>query len=200
MAVLVVSLVGFVLVRFRLGNSWLGLTACALRVGSLVPNFITGVNLNFERITALEHIEILGHESVATPVGEPNPWMIMGQLSNLVLILFPLRSMVIVWRRHDIHERRRALLVCGSIAGFVAFSSTWAAVVVLGWIPGPMTINVSFFGIVLVMSYELGGEVLRSAQLARSLKKRIRFARQRTSNDSRRGSRWTWPVELGCRK
>lgn len=170
-AVLVVSLVWFVQVQFRLGNSWLGLAACALRVGSLVPNFTTGVNLNFERITALEHVEILGHESVATPLGDPNPWMIMGQLSNLILIVFLLRSVVTVWRRHDIHERRRALLVCGSIAGFVALSSAWAAIVVLGWIPGPMTINVSFFGVVLVMSYELGGEVLRAAQLARSLTK-----------------------------
>lgn len=170
-AVLVVSLVGFVQVQFHLGNSWLGLAACALRVGSLIPNFVTGVNLNFERITALKHIEILGQGNIATPVGDPNPWMIMGQLSNLLLILFLLHSIVIVWRRHDFHERRRALLVCGSIAGFVAFSSTWAAIVVLGWIPGPMTINASFFGIVLVMSYELGGEVLRSAQLARSLEK-----------------------------
>ena len=170
-AVLVVSLVAFVQVQFRLENSWLGTTACALRVGSLVPNFTTGVNLNFERITALEHIEILGHESVATPVGDPNPWMIMGQLSNLFLLLFLLRSIVTVWRRHDFHERRRALLVCGSIAIFVAFSSAWAAIVVLGWVSGPMTVNVSFFGIVLVMSYELGGEVLRAAQLARSLTK-----------------------------
>lgn len=170
-AVLVVSLVAFVQIQFRLGHSWLGLTACALRVGSLVPNFTTGVNLNFERITALEHIEILGHGSVATPVGDPNPWMIMGQLSNLFLLLFLLRSIVAVWRRHDLHERRRALLVCGSIAVFVAFSSAWAAIVVLGWISGPMTVNVSFFGIVLVMSYELGGEVLRAAKLARSLTK-----------------------------
>lgn len=170
-AVLVVSLVWFVQVQFRLGNSWLGLAACALRVGSLVPNFTTGVNLNFERITALKYVEVLGHESVATPIGDPNPWMITGQLSNLILIVFLLRSVVTVWHRHDIHERRRALLVCGSIAGFVALSSAWAAIVVLGWIPGPMTINVSFFGVVLVMSYELGGEVLRAAQLARSLTK-----------------------------
>lgn len=199
-AVLVVALVGFVQVRFRLGHSWWGLAACALRVGSLVPNFTTGVNLNFERITALEHIRFLGHEGVAAPIGEPNPWMIMGQLSNLLLILFLLRSIVTVWRRHDVHESRRALLVCGSIGAFVAFSSAWTAIVVLGWITGPMTINVSFFGIVLVMSYELGGEVLRAAQLARSLTKSesdLRDSeRQMTLAAEAAGlGLWNWDVE-----
>jgi two-component system, LuxR family, sensor kinase FixL len=170
-AVLVVSLVGFVQVRFALRISFLALAACILRVGSLIPNFTTGVNLNFDRITALKVVEIFGHGNITVPVGDPNPWMIVGQLSNVLLVLFLLQSILSVRRRPDAHERRKALLICGSILGFVALSSLWTAVVVLGMLPGPLTINVAFFGIVVVVGYELGGEVLRAAQLARSLTK-----------------------------
>jgi two-component system, LuxR family, sensor kinase FixL len=198
-AVLVISLVGFVQVQFRLGRSWLGLAACTLRVGSLIPNFTTGVNLNFERIISLKHIEILG-QSVATPIGDSNPWMIIGQLSSLFLLLFLFRSLAIIWHRHDSGERRRALLVCGSILGFVAFGAVWTAIVVLGLVPGPLTLNVAFFGIVLVMSYELGGEVLRAAQLARSLRKSesdLRDSEQRMTLAAEAAGLglWTWDLD-----
>lgn len=168
-AVLVVSLVGFVQLHFRLGWSWLGFAACALRVGALVPNFMSGANLNFLQIDALRRVKVWGHEGIAIPIGDPNPWMLIAQLSNLLLLLFLLRAIAHVWRRSDADERRRATLVCGSMAVFVLLTSVWTAAVVLGLAHGPLTVSIGFFGIVLVMGYELGSDVIRTAQLSRKL-------------------------------
>lgn len=168
-ALLAISLVGFVLLRFHAGRFWLGCAACALRVGGLPANFLSGVNLNFGTITALEHIEIWGADVIAIPVGDPNPWMLLAQLSNLLLVLFMLDAIVSVWRRGDASERRRALLVCGSIAIFVVLSAAWTALIVLGRIHGPLTVNIAFFAVVLAMSYELGGDVIRASKIARQL-------------------------------
>ena len=86
--VLVVSFVGFVLFYLRSGRLWLAGAACGLRVVSLVLNFRTGVNVNFERVTAMLPVPVWGGESVFVPVGVVNPYVIVAQLSNLLLIAF----------------------------------------------------------------------------------------------------------------
>src|SRR5271169_2624160 len=62
------SMSGFVLLYLRAGRPWLAATICALRTFSLLPNFLTGQNINFREITALPHVRFLG-ESVAVPHG-----------------------------------------------------------------------------------------------------------------------------------
>ena len=199
-AVLVVSLVAFVQLHFRLDRSWLGLAACVLRVGSLLPNFMSGVNLNFQKIDALQRFAVWGHEGIAIPIGDPNPWMLVGQLSNLLLLLFLLQAIAKVWRRGDAHERRRAVLVCGSMAAFVLVSGVWAAVVVLDWVRGPMTVSIAFFGILLVMGYELGSDVIRAARLTRQLAQSesdLRDSEQRMQLATQAAGLglWTWDLD-----
>src|SRR5271169_2000980 len=95
---LVVSLVAFVRLYLRAGRTWLAWTVCGLRTLALLLNFLVGVNLNYREITDLRHIPFLG-ESVSLPVGVPNPWMVVGQLSLLALLVFAADASVTVWRR-----------------------------------------------------------------------------------------------------
>lgn len=199
-ALLAVSLVGFVLLRFRAGRPWLGLTACALRLAALLANFVTGVNLNFQSITALERIEVWGLDIIAIQVGEPNPWMLLGVMSNLLLMLFLLDAVVTVWRRGDADQRRRALLVCGSIALFLLLANLWTMAIVMEWVRGPLTLNIAFFAVILMMSYELGGDVIRAAQLTRQLADsdaKLRASEQRIQLAARAAGLglWTWDVD-----
>jgi PAS domain S-box-containing protein len=168
-AVLTISLVGFVLLRFHAGRPWLALTVGALRMGALLANFMSGDNLNYKRITELHRITVWGHGSIAVPVGDPNPWMLLGQLSNLLMMLFMLDAALIVSRRDGRDQRRRATLVCGGIAMFVLLASTWTTAVVMLQAPAPLTINVAFFAVLLVMSHDLGGDVIHTARLTRQL-------------------------------
>jgi PAS domain S-box-containing protein len=165
-----VSLVGFVLLHFRAGRPWLGFTACALRVGSLLPGLVSGGSLRFHHIEELRQIELWGGAAVMAPVGNASPWLLLAQASELVLVLFLADAIASVWRRtQDRSERRRAMLVCGSMIVFVSIASTLASLVAFGRVHAPLMVNIPFLGVLIVMSLELGGRVARSFWLERRL-------------------------------
>ncbi len=170
-AVLFTCMVGFVRIHFRAGNFWLGVTVIGIRWAILLPDFLTGVNLNFREITSLRQIAVWhgGGATLAIPVGTANPWMMLGPLSVLLMIVFLIAAAVSVRRRGDREAARRAAFVCGNMAGFMLLAGGWTLAVVHGDIQAPVVIVPAFLGVVLVMSYELGADLMRVAQLARNL-------------------------------
>ena len=112
--VIVVSLVGFVRLYLRAGRLWLGWTICVLRTTALLFNFVTGQNLPYRAVTALRHIPFLG-ETASLGVGVSNPYMLVGQLSLLLLAISTVDAAITVWRRGD---WRHALVTGGSIVFF----------------------------------------------------------------------------------
>ena len=162
---LVVSLVGFVRVYMRAGRTWLAWMACGLRTLALVLGFSVGQNLNYLEITQLRHIRFLG-ESVSAAVGVPNPWMVVGQLSLLLLLILAADASITAWRRG---ERHRALTVGGSIVFFTSVSAIQSLLVFWGVVRAPIVASVSFMGLVAVMGYELSGDVFRASQLVGAL-------------------------------
>jgi two-component system, LuxR family, sensor kinase FixL len=161
----IIPLAVFVRVRFHAGRMWLLWTFCALRTVSLFLNFFTGENLNFRQITSLDHVLFMG-QLIAVPVGVPNPWMIIGHLSLLVLVAFVADASVTVWRRG---ERRTAALIGGGIVLFLLALALQAILVFWGIVEWPVTPSLFYLGIIAAMAYELGGEALRAKQLALAL-------------------------------
>ena len=100
--------------HLRAGRSWLAWTVCGLRTFSVLLNFLTGQNLNYLEVTRLRHIPFFG-ESVGVAEGVSNPWMLVGQLS-LLLVVFVTDATFAVWRRGD---RRRLVLLGSTIIFFV---------------------------------------------------------------------------------
>ena len=166
MWLLLVSLAGFVLLYLGAGRLWLAWTIFGLRTLSLLLNFLVGVNFNYREITSLRRIPFLG-EHVSVPVGVPNPLMAIGQLSVLLLVIFVADASVTVWRRGD---RRKALMVGGSIVFFMVAGTCQAAPVVWGIVQMPITISLFYLGILVAMGYELSRELLRAAQLSDDLR------------------------------
>src|SRR6266513_4818240 len=134
--VMIVSLVGFVRLYLRAGRRWLAWAIVGVRTLSLILNFGFSPNINFREITALRHIPFLG-ESVSVAEGVPNPWMLVAQLSLLLLVIFVTDATITVWRRGD---RRQALLVGGSIVLFVVGATAQAMAITWGIISMPMTV------------------------------------------------------------
>lgn len=199
-AMLIVLLAMFVHQRFRSRRVWLGVLACILRVGALLPNFLTGVNLNFSTIERLDQVKVWGGDTIVVPVGQPNLWTLVGQLSNLLLVIFILDTMIAVWRRGDAEARRRAVLVCASLALFIALPSVWGALVIFGKLHAPMTMNFAFIGVILVLSYELSMDVLHADKLARSLtvsEASLRESEQRVRGAVSGGGLGLWTWDLG---
>src|SRR5882757_5410266 len=147
--VLFVSLVGFVRLYLRAGRLWLAWTACGMRTLSLILNFLYTPNLNYREITALRHISFLG-ERVVVAEGIPNPWMLVGQFSLLLLVIFVADAAITVWQRGD---RRQALSVGGSIVFFVVAGTGQVILTLWGIIHVPITASLFFMAIVAAMSY-----------------------------------------------
>ena len=163
---LLVSLVGFVRLYLRAGRSWLAWSFFGLRTFSLLLDFLTGQNLNYLEVTRLRHIPFFG-EFVSVAEGVSNPWMLVGQLSLLLLVIFVADATVTVWRRGD---RRQALVVGGSIVFFVLAATGQAVLVLWQIVPAPITASIFYLGIVAAMGYELSRETLQAAQLSADLR------------------------------
>jgi PAS domain S-box-containing protein len=163
---LIVSLVEFVRLYLKAGRPWLAWVVWGFRTLALALNFLVGQNLNYREITHLQHIRFLG-ESVQIAEGVRNPWMLVGQLSLVSLVIFAADAAATVWRRG---ERRVALTVGGSVVFFSTFGTLQSLLVLWGIIRAPLIASLSFMGIVVVMGYELSSEMIRATQLARKLK------------------------------
>ena len=85
---LIVSVVWFVRLYLRAGRPWLACSICGLRTLALVLNFFFTPNLNYREITSLRHLSWWGGETVSAPLGVPNTWTLVGELSLLLLIIF----------------------------------------------------------------------------------------------------------------
>ena len=162
---LVVSLVGFVRVLLKAGRPSLAWMICGLRTFALLLDFSVGQNLNYREITRLRHTAFLG-ESVQIAEGVPNPWMLVGQLSLVVLLIFVADASVAAWRRGD---HQKAITVGGSIAFFTLVSTGQSVLVFWGVVQAPIVASISFMGLVAVMGYELSREAIRAPQLDRKL-------------------------------
>jgi len=163
--VMITSLVAFTHLYLRAGRLWLAWMVVGVRTLSLIINFVFSPNINFREITAARHISFL-EETVSVPAGVPNPWMLVAQLSLVLLVIFVIDAAIAVWKRGD---RREALVVGGSIVFFVVIASAQAIAITWGIIPMPLTASLFYQCLVGAMAYELGYDLLHAAALARRL-------------------------------
>ncbi len=170
LAMFVISIVGFVRLYFNAGRLWLAYLVIGLRLAALALNFLTGVNVNFREITALDHLQLWGGAVVAGPIGVPNPWATVPQLSNLLLVVFVVDASITLWRRGGLVSRRRAAFVGGSLALCILSAASFAALVVTGVVHAPTILMPGFFVVVVAMGYELVWDLIAAAQLAAQLR------------------------------
>ncbi len=102
---IIVALVCFIRVYLHAGRPWLAWTVCLLRAFSLLPDFLVGQNLNYLEVVRLRSIQLFG-EVVSIAEGRPNPWMLVGQLSLVLFVVFVMDVVITLVRRRD---RRQAV-------------------------------------------------------------------------------------------
>jgi PAS domain S-box-containing protein len=84
-----------------------------------------------------------------------------------VLVIFVADASVAVWRRGD---RRKALMLGGSIVFFVLAGAGQSMLVFWGIIQAPIMVSLCYLGIIVAMGYELSRDVLRAARLSDELR------------------------------
>ena len=172
-----VSIAGFVGLYFNAGRWWLGYTACGLRLLDLILNFFAVPNLNYTQIIGLRHLALFG-QTISIAKGVENPWIRVSELSSLFLLLFIADATITLWRRGSPGERRRAVVVGGSMIFFILVAAGISALKEAGLVRSPYLISLPFLAIVMAMAYELSSDVVRAARLARQLQASEAAARE----------------------
>ena len=185
---LVVSLVIFVRLYFHAGRPWLAWSVCGLRTLALILNFILMPNLSYREITSLRRVGWWGGETVSVPIGVTNPWILVAQLSSLLLIVFFVDATITVWRRD---KRKRGLGLVLSIFSLIAVGQ--ALLVVWGIIQVPFLACFAILGLLAAMGYELSRDMARAARLARELE--VSEKRFNLAADSANLGMWEWDLE-----
>jgi len=193
---LVLSLVIFVRLYFRAGRLWLAWSVCGLRTLALILNFIFVPNLSYREITSLRQVSWWGRETVSVPVGVTNPWILVAQLSSLLLIVFFIDATVTVWRRG---HGKRGLSVAAALSLFGLIAVCQALLVVWGIIQVPFLVCFAILGLLAVMGYELCSDIFQAAQLAHELQL-SQAALRKTEQDIEIAANaadlalWTWDI------
>src|SRR6266404_3902423 len=185
---LTVSFVAFVQLYLHAGRRWLAWSIYSLRTLVLILNFIFPVSINFRAITDIHHFSWAG-EMISVPVGVPNPWGLISNISLLLLLIFSVDATITVWRRGD---RRRALLVGGSMI-FGAILAWHVQLVIWGLVEVPFFLGFTYTATVLAMGYELSNDMARGARLTRELK--ISEKRLTLTADSAGVGLWEWDLD-----
>ena len=161
-----VALVGLVYLRLRPRFLWVGWLAVGFRTVSLVANFVSGPNLNFTELTAIEHIRLLGESVALVRAGVPNPWMLTGQAGLLLLLLFILDGGVSAWRRG---EGARSLGLTISIFVGALVGKVQVVLVFWNFASLPILVTPLFLLVAAVMGSELSLGLLRATRAERDV-------------------------------
>src|SRR5213079_2536143 len=145
------------------------------------------VSIDFKRITDIRHLA-WGGDVISVPVGIPNPWGLLSQITLLLLLIFSFEAMITVWRRGD---RRRGLLIGGSMV--LGAILTWhVPMVIRGIVEAPFFLALTYTGVVAAMAYELSRDIARAARLARELE--VSEKRFNLAADSAKLGMWEWDL------
>jgi len=162
---IMVSLVGFVRLHLKAGRPWLSWTIIVLRTFPLIFNFVFWRPVNYSEITGVRQIGFLG-ETFTLADGVPDPWMLVGQMGSILLIIFVADATVTVWRRGG---RRHTFALSSVILFFVAAATFEPMLYFWDVVELPITISLFFMGIVAAMGYDLSRDVIRASRLSREL-------------------------------
>lgn len=161
----VISFVGLAHHRLNTDRVWLGWTACWVRGVSLIIDFVQDPNLNYVEITHLERVIIFG-EAITQVEGISSPWMLVGQLSLLILMIYILDAAATAWRQQ---KGWRSISVAYGLAFLVIGGGTQAVLGLWEIIQIPVVVTPFFVGIIIVMGSELSLDMLHAARLERAL-------------------------------
>ena len=151
------------------GRRWLLFFTIGLRFCTLVLNFCFHPNINYLEIRSLRRITFLGDEVAVLNEATVNPWMWVAQSCFVFWLIYIVDASIVLWRKGNADERRRAVIVGAGTALFVVVGTGHAVLALNRVIEAPLAASVAIQLMVLAISYELSRDVLRAARLAQEL-------------------------------
>jgi PAS domain S-box-containing protein len=133
---------------------------------AVVFDFLPGSSLGYAKMTGVRTIETFGGASYRVAEGVPNPLNALTYLGVFMLLVFVVDASVRLARRG---ERRRAVVIGGSVAFWVFAAGAHSALIEIGVLRMPYLVSLTYLAILLAMAYELTTDVSAAAQVGRQL-------------------------------
>jgi two-component system sensor kinase FixL len=184
-----VSLVAFVWDYFGAGRKWFGRIAIGVMLGSLIPDLFPVPKLVFLEITGIRKVSTFGGATYTLGEGIASPWNLIFYGGVFLLLAFVADASLRLWRRGD---RRKALVVGGTVVLFYLVGGVQAFLTDLGVLHTPYLVSFCWMGILVVMAWELSNDQLRAEQLTHELREN----QQRMSLAARAADLglWEWDI------
>jgi signal transduction histidine kinase len=165
---MLVGILWFVRAAFHRGRTWLACATAGVNALTLLVNFLQHPNVDLRVLNGLARVPYLG-ETVSIPVGQASAWHWMVQFSLLLLLVFVADASLSAWRAGGDTGRRAAVFGI-TYFGFVVIGALQAALLYGGLRRAPHLVALSSFPVLVLMGYDLSGEVLRAARVTRQLR------------------------------
>ena len=192
---LFLGIVAFVHLYFGTGRAWLGWSVIGLRSAIFAITFVSGKSFNFERIDSIERLRFLGQTVTVVGDAVASRWQVLAIASCVLLLAYVLDASVTLWRRGGTEERRRAIVIGGSIFVFFAVAAGYGQLVVFGVMTMPLLHAPTFLAPLAAMTYELSRDLLRASLLAGEVTRgKVRLELAATAADLGLGE---WDSESG---
>lgn len=190
--VMVAGLVCFISLYFRTGRRWLAWSTLASRLGALVVNFLSPVNLHYREIGAIARVEFFGQTVSVADRTVFNPWCWLPVLSSLLLVVFVADASLQLWRQGGADARRRAAVIGLSTIAFVMLATGHALLVHTQQIQSPYLVSLFFLAIIVALAHELSLDVIAAARLSKDMKESQ--DQMTLAASAARMALWTWDV------
>lgn len=160
--ILLISLIWFVKTYFKTGRKWLAIVITSLWSVCLIINFSTFHGLTYMSVTSMETFSIFGTETFNLPVGVVNPFRLLADFADLLILIFLVDATISVYKRGYKHK---AIIIGGSSILFFLIAAILAPLQDISKVTLPPAISIPFVLILTGMSIELIREVLKVSAL-----------------------------------
>lgn len=185
------------LMHLELGTSrwgWAGI-AVGLRALVLVLGYFPGPTPAFREITGLVELRWLGERIAVVGEATPTPWNWLPAASSVALAIFVADAATRLWRRGGREDRIRAWRLGVPLIAFILISTFVALAIHTGVAQVPFVTSVSYLAVVVMLGYELTGEVLRAHLLVDKLRQSER--RLHLAGEAAGIGLWFYNIERG---
>jgi signal transduction histidine kinase len=176
------GLIGFVRLRFKLGNLWLASGTILLRLVSTIAVFAVELPL---QDSTLPTMQFLGEQISVVSALSLTPWWRLNEFSNLLFLLFMLEASYRLWRSGEPDKRSSALLVGGSIMAFTGFAAGMSWAIDHQLIRSPYLVSLPFLLVVAVLIYELNRQIAREISAREMVERELDELRARLARTER---------------
>ena len=165
--VMLISLLCFIRAYLDEGPRWLIVVIAAMWGLVMIPNFLSPGGVVYSQITELTYTETSWGEFYAVASGPINPWKYLADAATPLIVLFVASASWAAWHKG---QRQSALIIGGSIAFFVLVAGSWAQLQDAGVVNVPLVIPLTFFTVIVALTYELVNDAFRANAAAREVR------------------------------